>query len=723
MLLMHPLLGPYDYAVPAGESYAPGDIVSVPLGRQTVTGVVWDVDVWPDLPTVSPEKLRAIISRVALPPLSLALRQFIIWVSRYYLSPPGAVLRMALSMAGVAGEAAMVTMYRMSRVVPEKLSPQGKKALEHLFMSSPLPQGERGSSIADLAKFSGVSQAIIRGLIKQGALQPISVAADTAPPCPNPDHMQVQLESAQAHATTDLINHVATQSYKAVLLDGITGSGKTEVYFEAIAAVLKSGGQSLVLLPEIAMTRQWFLRFEARFGVAPVEWHSDLSPKQRRANWRAIINGTARVIVGARSALFLPYADLKLIIVDEEHEASFKQEDSVPYHARDMAVVRARYENCLVVLASATPSLESRENAKRGRYAWLKLDSRYGKAQLPEINLIDLKRTPPPARRWLSEPLLNDLTATIARGEQALLFLNRRGYAPLTLCRTCGERVSCPQCAAWLVEHRLTGRLHCHHCGFATPIPKRCRACEAENSLVACGPGVERIAEEVMLLLPEVRMRLVTSDTINSPAKASELIAAVESGAVQLLVGTQLATKGHHFPGLTCVGIVDADLGLAGGDLRAAERTFQQITQASGRAGRADKPGRVWLQSWQPEHPVMQALKSGDTDAFYEAEAESRARYNAPPFGRYVALIVSGKDQNAVADVAKALGRASPVGATVLGPAPAPLALLRGRHRMRLLMQVERGVAVQPLVRRWLAGIKVVGHVRIAVDVDPYGFM
>ncbi len=723
VLLVHPLLGPYDYVVPVGEVYEPGDVVIVPLGRQTIYGVVWDADVWPDLPAVAAEKLRAVVNRVTMPPLSLALRQCIVWVSRYYLSPPGAVLRMALSMAGVGSEPEMVTVYQQSGVVLEKLSVRQKAALDALRLLLPLLQGERGRHIADLAQLAGTTPTIIRGLIKHGALTPASVSAEQPPPHPQHDFTNVQLEPAQADAASDLVHHIAAQAYKAVLLDGITGSGKTEVYFEAIAEILRTGGQTLVLLPEIAMTRQWFSRFEARFGAAPVEWHSDLNPKHRKANWRAIITGAARVIVGARSALFLPYADLKLIIVDEEHEASFKQEDGVPYHARDMAVVRARFEHCLVVLASATPSLESRENAKQGRYTWLKLGSRYGKAQLPEINLIDLKRTPPPARRWLSQPLLDDLTATIARGEQALLFLNRRGYAPVTLCRTCGERVSCPQCAAWLVEHRLTGRLHCHHCGFATPIPKRCRACDAESSLVACGPGVERIAEEIIQLLPTARMRVVTSDTITSPAKASALIEAVDTGVVDILVGTQLVTKGHHFPGLTCVGIVDADLGLGGGDLRAAERTFQQITQASGRAGRADKPGRVWLQSWQPEHPVMQALKSGDTESFYDTEAASRTRYNAPPFGRYAALVVSGKDQNAVADVAKALGRASPTGATVLGPAPAPLALLRGRHRMRLLMQVERSINVQPLLHKWLASVKVVGDVRVAVDVDPYSFM
>lgn len=655
-MLAHPLLGPFEYICPSAWTLKPGDVVAVPLGRQMVPGVVWDQERWQITP-VAPERLKPVADKLAMPPLSLALRRLIDWVANYYLCPAGAVLKMALPQI----KAAPATTRR--RKEPEALPP------------------------------------------------------------PNPDHRPFLLQSEQQQAATALIEAINTRTFRPILLDGVTGSGKTEVYFEAIAEVVRHGGQALILLPEIAMTRQWFARFTARFGVAPVEWHSDLTPRQRQHNMAAIQSGGAQVVVGARSALFLPYARLGLIIVDEEHEASFKQEDGVPYQARDVAVVRAKFEQIAVVLASATPSLESYENARNGRYAVLHLPARYGGAQLPQLQMIDLRSDPPARGRWLAQPLLGDIQATVARGEQALLFLNRRGYAPLTLCRLCGERVACPQCSAWLVQHRNVPRLQCHHCGFATPVPQRCSKCNGEGAMVACGPGVERIAEEIAELIPQARTLLLTSDTMSSPAKASEAIAAIETGAVDIIIGTQLATKGHHFPNLTCVGIVDADLGLGGADVRAAERTFQQITQAAGRAGRSDKPGRVWLQSYQPEHPVMQALAAGDRDAFYAAESAARARYHAPPFGLYVAVIVSGAEREAVEAFARRLGQAAPAKLAVLGPAPAPMALLRGQHRLRLLVRAAKNWDVQRTIGDWLSSASIPRSIRVRVDVDPYHFL
>ena len=518
---------------------------------------------------------------------------------------------------------------------------------------------------------------------------------------------------------------MAARAFRPTLLDGITGSGKTEVYFEAVAEALRRGRQCLVLLPEIALTEPFLQRFTARFGCEPVAWHSGLRSTQRRRAWRAIAGGEARVVVGARSALFLPYRDLALIVIDEAHETSFKQEEGVHYHARDVAVMRGHFEGCPVVLASATPAIETRQQVEIGRYAELKLHRRHGEAELPAIAAIDLIAEPPERGRWLSPRLVTALTETLGRGEQSLLFLNRRGYAPLTLCRTCGHRFQCPNCTAWMVEHRLTRRLACHHCGHIEPTPRACPECKAEDSLVACGPGVERIADEVAALFPEAKTAVVTSDTIWSPAKAAEFVGRMEAGDIDIVVGTQLVTKGYHFPNLTLVGVVDADLGLEGGDLRAAERTFQQIRQVSGRAGRGSKPGHVLIQTHSPGAGVMRALVSGDADAFYAAETEARRDAGAPPFGRYAAIVVSSEDQGCAHQIALAIGRAAPrvEGMAVYGPAPAPLAMLRGRHRYRLLVHARRALDVQDVIRGWLGGVDVPPKARVTVDVDPYSFL
>jgi primosomal protein N' (replication factor Y) len=717
LLLPVPHLGPLDYAWPDALGPAPpiGSFVAAPLGPRTLTGVVWEGAADTGLPDA---KLRAVAGVLGhVPPLAPALRQLITWVAGYYLQPIGAVLRMAMSVADALAPPRPERHYRLTGHRPNSLTPKRQAALAALA-------GAQGP-LAELARQAGVSAAVVKGLLEAGCLEPVSVVAEPAFAAPDPGHAQPALSAEQVTAAAALRQAVAARTFEALLLDGVTGSGKTEVYFEAIARALEAGGQVLVLLPEIAMTRQWFARFEARFGAPPVEWHSELGSAHRRDAWRAVAAGRARVVVGARSALFLPFRDLALIVVDEEHEASFKQEDGVPYQARDMAVVRASLERIPVVLASATPSLESHVNADQQRYRRLRLPARFGSATLPAVRAIDLKQAGPPRGRWLAPALVNAVSETLAAGEQALLFLNRRGYAPVTLCRACGTRVTCPRCSAWLVEHRLAGRLQCHHCGYSSAIPSTCSACGAQDSLVPCGPGVERIAEEVAAVLPEARIAIATSDTIPTKARAQALVEAVETGAVNLLVGTQILTKGHHFPNLTLVGIVDGDLGLAGGDLRAAERTFQQITQAAGRAGRAHKPGQVWLQTHQPENPVMQALVSDDAAGFYGAEVAARQSAGLPPFGRMAGVIVSGPREDEVLGVARALGRAAPsqAGLQVLGPAPAPMALLRGQHRQRLLVLAQRSLALQPILRAWLAAISVPRSVQVRLDVDPYNFL
>ena len=387
--------------------------------------------------------------------------------------------------------------------------------------------------------------------------------------------------------------------------------------------------------------------------------------------------------------------------------------------------MRAQAEGATVVLATATPAIETQVQVERGTYRALHLPARFAGAAMPDIRAVDLRRHPPARGHWLSPPLVEAMTATLARGEQGLLFLNRRGYAPLTLCRACGERIECPNCTAWMVEHRLSRRLACHHCGHQTALPDACPACGAAGMLVASGPGVERIAEEAARTWPDARIAIVTSDTITSPARAAALVAAVERREIDLLIGTQMVTKGYHFPDLTLVGVVDADLGLAGGDLRAAERTFQQVAQVAGRAGRATKPGKVLIQTHQPDARIMKALVSGDSAAFYAAETEARRDLGLPPFGRLAALVVSSEDPQAAAAHAKALGRAAPSGEglSVLGPAPAPLAMLRGRHRHRLLVQARRTVDIQRAVADWLAAVPAPGAVRVVVDVDPYSFV
>ena len=714
---MNSALGPLDYRVPHGMVVEPGSLVVAPLGPRQLLGVVWEPERMPSDAEVGDNRLRNLMGVLDVPPLTDPMRRLIEWTADYYLAPPAAVARMALPSTSVFEGGRTITEYRATGNAPDRLTPQRAQALERI--------GDRQGLIRELATIADVSDGVIRGLVKVGAIAAIEVDIDSPFPPPDPDHAQPELALDQRAAVDRLVADVRARAFAPTLLDGVTGSGKTEVYLEAVAEAVREGRQSLILLPEIALTEPFLKRFHARFGVEPVAWHSGLRQSQRRRAWRAIASGQALVTVGARSALFLPYASLGLIVVDEAHETSFKQEDGVHYHARDVAVMRGKFEAVPVVLATATPAIETRQQVALGTYAELKLPGRWGGAELPDIAAIDLLAQPPERGRWIAPPLVAAIDETLGRGEQALLFLNRRGFAPLTLCRTCGHRFQCPNCTAWMVEHRLVRRLACHHCGHIEPVPRACPECANEDTLVAVGPGVERIADEVALLWPQARVAQVTSDTIWSPAKAAEFVARMEGGDIDIVVGTQLVTKGYHFPNLTLVGVIDADLGLGGGDLRAAERTFQQISQVAGRAGRGQKPGRVFIQTHDPSAQVMRALVSGDGEAFYAAETEARMEAGAPPFGRYAAIIVSSEDQGAAHETAILIGRAAPDhdGMHVYGPAPAPLAMLRGRHRYRLLVHARRALAVQDVIRDWLAALNWPAKVRVAVDVDPYSFV
>lgn len=722
VLLPLPLIAPYDYLVPAEMDVQPGSYVVVPLGARQATGVVWGAA----RGDVNPEKLREINAVLDLTPMPEDLRKFVDWVATYTLARLGSVLRMTMSVPRALEPPKSITAYLAAPGVDEKSEslPAGLRLTDArrrvlTTLSDGVPR-----SAAELGRAAETSSSVVRGLADAGALRQLAVAEQDPVPVPDPSLPGAELSDAQAEAAADLVAGLSS-GFSVTLLDGVTGSGKTEVYFEAIAAALAADKQVIVLLPEIALTADWLGRFESRFGAAPVSWHSDLTASVRRRNWRAVLSGEAKLVVGARSALMLPYRNLGLIVIDEEHDPSFKQDEGVIYNARDMAVVRGHIGDFPVVLASATPSLETVDNVWRGRYARLSLPERYAGARLPEIAAIDMRTEEMDRQSWVSPTLARAIVATLGEGEQAMLFLNRRGYAPLTLCRACGHRLNCPQCTSWLVEHRLLDRLQCHHCGYSAPPPKTCPTCEAEDRFAACGPGVERLAEEAREKFPDARFEIMSSDTIHKPADALALVRRMRDREIDVLIGTQIMAKGFHFPLLTLVGVIDADLGLAGGDLRAAERTYQLLHQVSGRAGRADRPGRVLLQTWQPEHPVMAALIASDRDNFIKTEAEARRQHDMPPYGRLAAIIVSGREEAAVDEAAALLGRSAPRidGVRVLGPAPAPLAVIRGRHRRRLLVRARKDFNIQDMLRRWVFRVKPRGGVRITVDIDPYSFL
>jgi primosomal protein N' (replication factor Y) len=682
-------------------------------------------------PTRAPaHRLKPIAAGLDAPPLRDGLRRFLVEVAATTLTPLGTVLRLAVSVPAALEPEAPKLAWRLADASRQGTGAAQRRVVERLLAAgAPL-------LATTLAKAAKAPAATLRAMAERGLLEPVALAADPGPPRPDPGRPGVALEPAQAAAAARLAALVRAGSGVA-LLDGVPGSGKTEVYLEAVATALAAGRSALVLLPEIALTAQWLERFEHRFGGAPVAWHSAVGPAQRRRRWRWIADGRARVVVGARSALFLPIADLGLIVVDEEHDPSFKQEDGAVYHARDLALRRAAIDGCAVVLASATPSLETaraagvvgqpaHEGAEPAPGWWrIALPERFGPAAMPAVELVDLRRAPPPRGRFLAPPLAGALAQGLESGGQALLFLNRRGYAPLTLCRACGHRLRCPSCAAWLTAHRLRRRLVCHHCGWNRPEPEHCPACGGLDALTLSGPGVERVAEEVAARFPTARTAVMTSDTVGTAEAAARLVHAVAAHEIDVLIGTQMVAKGHHFPDLVLVGVVDADLALTGGDLRAAERTFQLLYQVAGRAGRAERAGRVLIQTHLPEHPVMQAIAKGDRDAFLALELDERRAAAMPPFGRLAALIVSGPDKPKVEGEARRVARAAPTadGLTVLGPAPAPLALLRGRWRERLLVKAAPAIDLPPTLRAWLAPLRLAPGVDLTVDVDPQSFL
>ncbi len=710
-------LGPFlDYRAPEGGC-GTGDFVEVPLGPRKVLGVVWG----PGEGNFDPAKLRTIRHVLDLPPMRAELRQFLSRAADYTMTWLPSMLRLATRAPGLTDPPSMRKVLRLSGPVPNQLTDARHRVIDALrsFGGAPVLPGE-------LAEAASVSASVVKGLIKLGVITEEEAPRDL--PYPRLDaNAPARLSPDQAPAGEALRSRVAAAAFQPILLKGVTGSGKTEVYLEAVAEALRRDRQALVLLPEIALTADFLSRVEARFGTRPGEWHSGVTQTERRRLWKMAATGEVGLVVGARSALFLPFQDLALIVVDEEHDTSYKQEEGALYNARDMAVLRASITGCPVVLASATPSLETWVNADQGRYQRLDLTARFGAAELPAMRAIDMRAETLSTDRWMSETLAKGVEARVRAGEQSLLFINRRGYAPVTLCRACGQQVGCDHCDARMVEHRFLKRLVCHQCGATKPIPEACPSCGVEGKMAAIGPGVERLAEEVTARFPEARVAVLSSDLFGSARALKAQIEEIAAGGADIIIGTQIVAKGHNFPHLTLVGVIDADLGLQGSDLRAAERTFQLMRQVAGRAGRAEKPGEAWLQTHQPEHPVIRAILGGDEEAFWRAEANERRQAGAPPFGRMAGLILSGPDLQPLFDFGAELARNDgPIrraGGEVFGPAPAPISRVRGRHRVRLLVKVPKTAPLQAALTDWLRQCRQPKGIRLAIDIDPQSFL
>lgn len=716
VLSAEPLNRVLDYRAPEGGCMS-GDFVEVPLGPRKVLGVVWGAgEGGYDL-----AKVRGIIRVLDVAPMQDEMRSFLQRAADYTLTPMNAMLRLATRAPGLSDPPSMLKVYRLGYSEPTRVTDARLRVLEVLEA-----QGDQAFTLKELSDEAGVSSSVVKGLVKQGAVDEVDTPRDTDYRRLDPALASKALTEDQASCAAALDTAIKGGSYGTTLLRGVTGSGKTEVYLEAVASALQMGRQALVLLPEIALTAEFLTRVQERFGAKPAEWHSGVTMTERRRCWKMVGQGGAQLVVGARSALFLPFRDLGLIVVDEEHDTSYKQEEGVLYNARDMAVLRASICGAQVVLASATPSLETWVNAEAGKYARLDLKARFGVAVMPEVRAIDMRAEDLPGNRWISPTLQSAVTRRIENGEQSLLFINRRGYAPVTICRACGHQIGCDHCDARMVEHRFQKRLMCHQCGESKAIPEKCPSCEVEGKLAPVGPGVERLGEEAALLFPDARVATLSSDMFGSARALTEQIRAIAEGEADIIIGTQLVAKGHNFPLLTLVGVIDADLGLQGSDLRAAERTFQLMRQVAGRAGRAEKPGTAMMQTFQPEHPVIRAILSGDEEGFWRAEADERRAAGVPPFGRMAGIIISSPDMQEAFNVGTALARSDAplrqIGAQVYGPAAAPIARVRGRHRVRLLVKAPKGAGLQPALAEWIGKLRTPNSLRLSVDIDPQSF-
>lgn len=711
ILLPMPFNEAFDYQVPNGMLLQKGDFVEVPLGAQKRAGVVWGFEP----PKTQIDKVKPINRKLEIPPLSSDLISFIEWVARYHVTYIGNILAQVLRPQEILQDGPFRNEIIMGEGDFDRLTASREKLLNFVKTQS------QSLARQELAAQSGASVSIISQAIKAGVLKEVKTETDAPFPEPN-TQFHSELNDAQAAAV-----HAIISETRPCLLDGITGSGKTEVYLETIARLIENDekAQILILLPEIALTQAIIARIETHFGARPIEWHNEISIAAKRRAWRQINRGNARIIIGARSAIFLPFQNLKLIVVDEEHDTSFKQEDGLRYNARDLAVVRAKFSGARLILASATPSLESRNNAKTQKYRHLFLKTRFGQAALPNIELVSLKEFPPPKEKWLSPLMIEGIADSLSRKEQALLFLNRRGYAPHVLCTRCGHRMMSPNSDSWLVEHRFSGQLVCHLTGYSIKKPVNCPACNGFDTLSSIGPGVERIAIEVKELFPKANIEILSSDTALNPHTLREIVERMEKGEIDILIGTQIVAKGHNFPNLTFVGIVDGDLSLKGGDPRAGERTYQLLTQVAGRAGRTGLKSRAMIQTYYPDNEAFQALLNNDREGFLNIESDMRALTGLPPFGRLASLQLMAKSDEAL-DNAKDIVNAALInaeGIEVFGPAAPPIALIRGWRRLRYLVKSEKNVDISAFVLAWRKRIKLPATVRLIIDIEPYSFM
>lgn len=711
----------YDYRLTGPATL--GQFVACRVMNRPYIGVVWGFGD-SGLP---PEKIKD-VSAVYDARLAITDLQWIAKMSGWTLMTPGAVLRLIVNVPDAFSPPKMEQLYGLNITDAVRMT-ASRQAVADAFASN----DNEPMSATDVQNIARVSPSVVRTMISGGILVPKEQRArPTEYNSPEyHDCGNIVLNPEQQSAADVIGAAIDRGGFSVHLLDGITGSGKTQVYFDAAWRAYSRGGSVLLMMPEIALTAQFMHRFAARFGAAPVVWHSNLTAARRREIWRGVLRGEIRMVVGTRSALFLPWQNLGLIVVDEEHDTSYKQEDMGNYHARDMAVLRGKIAGFPVVLASATPSAETLQNVASGKYQVLRLTSRVGGAQLPKIETIDLRENRPEPYQvsdvlnngFLSVPLCNAISDTIAAHRQVMLFINRRGFAPIVQCKKCGWVAGCPDCSVGMTYHRAVGKLLCHMCGRTAPMPTKCPDCGGDVSMR--GAGLEKIAEEVSVRFPSARVALVSSDTISTRQSLERIVAKMESGEIDIVIGTQILAKGHHFPNLTLVGVVDADMGLFGTDFRAAEHTFQQLFQVAGRAGRGEFPGRVLLQTYQPQHPVLCAICAGDRDAFMAADMASRQSAKMPPFGQLIAVIVECQREDTLKKYCAGLAAAAPCapGVKIMGPIAAGVYQIRNWYRMRFLVMGGPTTLLQPVVAHWLRAIKQPANMRVKVDVNPQNFM
>jgi len=712
----------YDYRLTMDADI--GDFVRVTvMNRQYIGVIIGNSDSGLDI-----SKIKPIIDVCNIGHMSKADIDWIYKMSQWTLMTPGAVLRLILNVPDAFGAPKTEQLYTFNFDTNMKMT-DTRQSVADAFQSN----DNEAMSINDIINIAHVGNSVVKGMIKNGSLVCSDVREKN-----NDDFVyeyhdtgNIVLNDEQQLAANTLKSALDKNEFSVHLLDGITGSGKTQVYFDAVLNAYNNGKSVLLMMPEIALTAQFMDRFKQRFGNPPVVWHSNLTSSRRRNIWRGVARGDIRIIVGTRSALFLPWQNLGLVVIDEEHDTSYKQEDMGNYHARDMAILRAKIANFPIILASATPSIETLYNVSLGKYNRIRLTSRFGGAQMPTIETIDMRGIHPETYKIgqeeksgnLSPQLCDEIRDTISQHRQVMLFINRRGFAPIIQCKKCGWVGECPDCSVGLNYHKHLNKMVCHMCGKTMALPQKCPQCNDNVSMR--GAGLERIEEEVHAKFPNARTALVSSDTITSRESLERLVHKMEDGEIDVVIGTQILAKGHHFPNLTLVGVVDADMGLFGTDFRAGEHTFQQLFQVAGRAGRGDFPGRVLLQTYQPEHPVIRAICAGNRDEFMGTDMESRRNAKMPPFGQLIAIIVEADKENTLKKYCTELSNAAPNlnGGKIMGPIAAQIYQIRNWYRMRFLVMGDARANLQPIVRDWLAKVKTPANVRIKIDVNPMNFM